>query len=85
MRLSRFAASLLIVGALSSFVLAMIGFSLGRRQIPVLTIALVMLCLIVLHYGKGQMRAKYYVEDSGGLVQPWQYPSWFMSWGTTVP
>jgi hypothetical protein len=74
------AATLLIVGALTGFVLAVIGFSLGRRQVPILVIALALLCLVVLHYGKGPMRAKYFVEDRDALVQPWQYPSWFAEW-----
>ncbi len=73
------AASLLIVGALSGFVLAVIGFSLGRRQVPVVAITLILLCLVVLHYGKGPMRAKY-SESLDGLVQPWEYPAWFAEW-----
>jgi hypothetical protein len=74
------AASLLIVGALTSFLLAAIGFSLGRRQVPVLAVFLALLCLVALHYGKGQMRAKYFAAEGGTTVQPWQYPAWFAEW-----
>lgn len=74
------AASLLIVGALSGVVLAVIGFTLGRRQVPVMTVVAMMLCLIMLHYGKGQMREKYFYSDRDALVQPWEYPGWFFEW-----
>lgn len=74
------AASLMIVGALSTFVLAAIGFTIGRRQLPVVVMALVLVCLVVLHYGKAPMRAKYTAEDGSNQVQPWDYPTWFAEW-----
>ena len=75
------AAFLLIVGALSTFMLASIAFTLGSRRLPRLPIFLALICLIPLHYGKGPMREKYaWWFDKQQVLQPWDYPAYFIEW-----
>jgi O-antigen polysaccharide polymerase Wzy len=74
------AATLLIVGAFSIAVLAVIGFVVGRKRVPWFTLTVAFACLIMLHYGKGTMRDKYWAVGGSAAVQPWQYPDWFAEW-----
>ncbi|HEY9851397.1 MAG TPA: hypothetical protein V6D28_18145 [Leptolyngbyaceae cyanobacterium] len=74
------AASLLLVGALSTFLLATMAFIIGRRQVPWLPIAITLACILFLHYGKGDMRAKYWFSNQQTFVQPWEYPAWYIEW-----
>jgi hypothetical protein len=73
-------ASLLLVGSGSMFIIAVAAFTTGRKQVPVKLIIVTTLCLIFLHYGKGEMRAKYWFGGQGALIQPWQYPVWYAEW-----
>lgn len=74
------AASLLLVGALSAVLLAAIAFIAGRRRVPWLPIILVIICISFLHYGKAEMRVKYWQENTAHYVQPWEYPAWYAEW-----
>ena len=78
------AASLLLVGSLSIFALAVLGFALGRLQVPWLAIALGVICIGTLHYGKEMMRYKYMYGGMYGnqskTPQPWDYVAWFGEW-----
>ncbi len=71
------AASLLLISAASTFLVATIAFIIGRKKVPVLPIVIVLICLSLLHSGKAEMRAKYWGQVS---VQPWEYPAWFNEW-----
>ena len=71
---------LLIIGAASTFLVAAIAFIIGRQKIPILTILIVLVCLSVLHYGEGEMRAKYWFSGQPTFVQPWEYPAWYSEW-----
>jgi len=71
---------LLIIGAASTFLVATIAFIIGRQKIPILTILIVLVCLSVLHYGEGEMRAKYWFSGQTTFVQPWEYPAWYTEW-----
>ena len=74
-------ASLLLVGALSTVLLVAVAFIVGRRQVPWLPIIVVLICLAFLHYGKAEMRTKYWQPDQPQhLVQPWQYLAWYEEW-----
>jgi hypothetical protein len=78
-------ASLLLVNSLSITALAAAGFVLGRRKIPWIPLGFALLGLIILHSGKGDMRSKYWSNDSPdsnqqNYVQPWEYPTWFAEW-----
>jgi hypothetical protein len=74
------AASLLLVGAASIFLIATVAFILGSRRMPVLPIIIVVICLFLLHYGKAEMRAKYWFGSQNRFVQPWEYPGWYAEW-----
>lgn len=74
------AVSLLLVGAISAFLLTTIAFILGRRQVPWLLIILALVCFGFLHFGKAEMRSKYWGPTAVPYVQPWEYPSWFAEW-----
>lgn len=74
------AASLLLVGALSIVLLATVAFIVGRRQVPWLPIIIVLIFLLPLHYGKGEMRAKYWGSYQAHFVQAWEYPAWYAEW-----
>jgi len=72
------AASLLLVGVLSIGFLAVIAFTLGHRRVPWMPIIIVLICVWLLHYGKGEMRAKYWGKLH--FVQPWEYPALYTEW-----
>jgi hypothetical protein len=71
---------LLLVSAASQFVIAAFAFVIGRKKVPLLPIVIVLICLSFLHYGKDNMRGKYWFGDHSTLVQPWDYPAWFSEW-----
>jgi hypothetical protein len=74
------AVGLLLVGSASIFLLAAVAYAVGRKKTPIVTITIVIACLAFLHVGKGDMRAKYWNQSIGGVVQVWQYPAWFSEW-----
>jgi hypothetical protein len=75
------AASLLLVGALSVVLLGVMAFVLGRQQVPWLPILLALIFILPLHYGKSDMRAKYWFKSNQvHFVQPWDYPAWYSEW-----
>jgi hypothetical protein len=74
------AASLILIGAASTFLTATTGFIFGRQKIPTLPIIIAIVCLSFLHYGKSDMRNKYWFKEQPNLVQPWQYPAWYGEW-----
>jgi hypothetical protein len=74
-------ASLLLVGALSAVLLGIMAFIFGRNQVPWLAIIVAVIFILPLHYGKGEMRAKYWQPNQPmHFVQPWQYPDWYTEW-----
>jgi hypothetical protein len=72
--------SLLLVNAASTFLVAVMAFIIGRKKIPILVIIIVILCFSLLHYGKGDMRAKYWGQQEATVVQPWDYPAFYNEW-----
>jgi hypothetical protein len=73
--------SFLLVGAASVFISAVVAFIIGRRQIPIITIIVVAICLNFLHLGKSGMRAKYWFNpDQPPYIQPWEYPVIYAEW-----
>lgn len=73
-------ASLILRDNIGVFSVAVISFLLGRRKVPVITIIIVFICLSLLHYGKDEMRAKYWFSTQQTFVQPWEYPAWYAEW-----
>ena len=74
------AASLLLVGVLSAVLLGTMAFIFGRNRVPWLAIILAAILILPLHYGKGDMRAKYWKPNQSHFVQPWEYPAWYDEW-----
>ncbi|ERT08161.1 putative membrane protein [Lyngbya aestuarii BL J] len=74
------AAGLVLRDNVGVFSVAFIAYILGSRRIPLITIVMLLACLTVLHYGKGEMRGKYWFDQGGFTLQPWQYPAWYSEW-----
>ncbi|MEI6429030.1 MAG: hypothetical protein WCO45_11690 [Pseudanabaena sp. ELA607] len=72
------ATSLLLVMPMTFLVIIGIGFVMGRKKIPFISLLLAILIIVPLHYGKGEMRAKYFA--TGINVQPWEYPAYYTEW-----
>jgi hypothetical protein len=73
-------ASLLLVGTLSAVLLGTIAFIFGRNKVPWLAIILAVVFILPLHYGKGEMRDKYWFGYERIFVQPWEYPAFYSEW-----
>lgn len=72
---------LLLVNALAKAASALIGMLLGGRRPRLLPIALLLACVVPLHYGKHQMRGRYWFGDARGTtVTPLEYPAFFGEW-----
>ncbi|WP_228014763.1 hypothetical protein [Fortiea sp. LEGE XX443] len=69
----------LLVSASSSFLLAVIAFTISRKKVPIIPIIIVLLCIFLLHYGKGEMRQKYW-GTTEYYLQPWEYPTRYAEW-----
>ena len=83
------AAGLILIQAVTIFLVAIIGFIVGRRSLPWKILLVVFVLLSLLHLGKGEMRAKYWwtsksFQGSEEQVQrgvyPWTYGSWYREW-----
>jgi hypothetical protein len=74
------AISLLLVTAASTFLIVTLAFIIGSKKIPVLPIIIIILSFSLLHYGKGDMRAKYWYTGQTVYIQPWEYPSFYTEW-----
>ncbi|MEB3280977.1 MAG: hypothetical protein VKK42_18840 [Lyngbya sp.] len=74
------AAGLILRDNVGVFSVAFIAYILGSNRIPLMTIAIVLACLTVLHYGKTEMRSKYWFDQGGFTLQPWEYPAWYSEW-----
>ncbi|MCU0527093.1 MAG: hypothetical protein MUF72_19980 [Elainella sp. Prado103] len=74
------ASRLLLIGASSTFLISTIAFVIGRKKVPVLPILFMLICISLLHYGKAEMRNKYWVDEAMPRLQPWDYPAWYREW-----
>ncbi|GJD15396.1 hypothetical protein RIVM261_003520 [Rivularia sp. IAM M-261] len=72
--------TLLLIITGTTALISLMAFIIGRKKIPVLPIVLIFICLSVLHYGKAEMRAKYWSSAQTVQVQPWEYPVWYSEW-----
>jgi ABC-type multidrug transport system fused ATPase/permease subunit len=72
---------LVLVTAVSMFVIAATAFTIGSKKIPLSTIAIILILMTFFHYGKGSMRNKYWFSKGAtSIVQPWEYPAWYTEW-----
>ncbi len=73
------ASSLLLVGAMTIFLIATVAFAIGRGRLPWVTFALVLTFFAILHVGKSKMRAQYWSDESEN-IQLTQLPEYFEEW-----
>lgn len=74
------AVSLLLIGSMTTFVLAVVAYTIGRKKIPWVTIVIAAVIFSLLHNGKGLMRQKYWGNKVSTVIQPWQYPAVMAEW-----
>ena len=77
------ATSTLLVGSMTSFLLAIIGYSVGSRRVPWVIFAAGLGIFLFLHIGKSEIRDRYlYAEEDGSarLANLLQYPTFFFEW-----
>ncbi|MGI0487672.1 hypothetical protein ACN4EK_19690 [Pantanalinema rosaneae CENA516] len=74
------AASLILKTALTLFLLSTIAYVIGGRKLPLVAVLIGLVLLMPLHYGKHEMRHKYWSGSESHYVQPWEYPAWFQEW-----
>lgn len=72
--------TLLLVGSASTFLVGCVGFIIGRKKLPITVIIITILCFSLLQYGKGDMRVKYWNQQSTIYFQPWDYPRLYTEW-----
>lgn len=71
--------TLYLISAIVAALLALVGFTVGRRSMPWRS-ALVLLAIFgVLHLGKGEMRQRYWYP-APEAVQIWEYPAFMLEW-----
>lgn len=75
-------ASLFLVGGVILALAFAFGFMIVRRRIPWLLLVVVIAVVGVLHSGKGEMRAKYWIEDTnyGTGLNVLQLPAFLAEW-----
>jgi len=75
-------ASLLLVGGVIFALAFTFGYVIVRRRIPWISILLAIALVGVLHSGKGEMRAKYWIEDTnyGPSISMFEIPSFLAEW-----
>ncbi len=82
------AAGLILIQSVTTFVVAVMGYVVGKRAIPWKLLVAVLVLLSVLHVGKGEMRGRYwqypgaspFQEADLGAVYPLTYASWYKEW-----
>jgi hypothetical protein len=70
----------LMVGALSYGVLALIGFTLGRKRVPWLPLAALAGAALFLQGGKEALRDKYWYGSTVESIGPGDYPALLADW-----
>ena len=73
------AATLILKTALTVFLMSIVAYVIGGRNLPLTALLVGLVCIIPLHYGKHPMRHKYW-NGPPHHIQPWQYPAWFQEW-----
>ena len=69
-----------LTNAMSVILIAGIGYTLGARRVPWLTMLISLLGFAFLHAGKSDMRQLFWVEDQSPPLSPWKYPSFIREW-----
>src|SRR5208282_5890987 len=71
--------SLFLVQAISTLILALLGFVSGSKRVPVVAIGVLLLIFTILHQGKSAMRAKYW-EGRAPAPTMMELPDFFGEW-----
>lgn len=74
------AAALVLKTALTLFLLSTIAYVIGGRKLPTIPLIFGLIALLPLHYGKHEMRHKYWNNNGPHFVQPSEYGAWFQEW-----
>lgn len=74
------AATLILKTALTLFLLSTFAFMIGGKKVPLTFVLVGLIALLPLHYGKHEMRHKYWTDAGQHHVQPWEYGEWFSEW-----
>ena len=73
--------SLFLVAALSTFLMIVVGYTLGRGKVPWMLVAALFAIASLLHTGKSVMRDRYWSEEQQGhIIEPWKYPALYAEW-----
>ena len=72
-------STLYLIGAIISMASALIGYTIGRGKVPWAAIAAALVVFGFLHSGKGEMRERYWAEDSPRLSMT-ELPGFFSEW-----
>ncbi len=73
-------ATLFLVGAISTLVLAGIGFVSSSRRLPLLVFTAILILLAILHNGKSAMREIYWERENRTIPTVTQLPDFFTQW-----
>lgn len=73
-------ASLLLIGAMTTFLIALVAYTAGKGRVPYLPVIAVVLAFTFLHVGKSGMRERYWHNDSTVILQPLEIPGWYAEW-----
>ncbi len=74
------ALSFLLIGAASVAMVAIAAYTIGRKRVPIATIAVLFTILTFLNYGKSEMREKYWLDGIQPSVTPLQYVGVYSEW-----
>jgi hypothetical protein len=69
-----------LVAAISTLLLALVGYVAASGRVPVIVCAMVFAVLAVLHNGKSDMRAKYWTEEAQLKPSPSELPAFYGEW-----
>lgn len=72
--------SLLLIGAMTTCVLAVVAYTIGKNKIPWITLVLIAIVFSMLHSGKGDMREQYWGYRDTARIDLIQYPNYIAEW-----
>jgi hypothetical protein len=75
--------SLLIISIVCNTLLALVGYTIAARRLPVIPLLLALLLFSLLHIGKIKMREKYWVPRTSPNLSLYEYPQWYAEWIST--
>lgn len=73
-------SGLILNGAAATFLVSTIAYVIGSKRVPILVIVVAFMGISLLHYGKYDMREKYWSGDFAKPLQPWEYPAYYAEW-----